>query len=100
MNETAAADLLETIVAAARCSVEARAQALPIAALRQRVTRQPNGEGFRQALSTSAPPRVIAECKRRSPSKGILREQYEPATHAATYAAAGAAAISVLTEPT
>ena len=43
---------------------------------------------------------MIAECKRRSPSKGILRADYDAAAHAAAYAAAGAAAISVLTEPT
>jgi indole-3-glycerol phosphate synthase len=43
---------------------------------------------------------VIAECKRRSPSRGILREDYRPAEHASSYATAGAAAISVLTEPT
>jgi indole-3-glycerol phosphate synthase len=43
---------------------------------------------------------VIAECKRRSPSRGILRDDYRPAEHARAYAEAGAAAISVLTEPT
>ena len=43
--------------------------------------------------------RVIAECKRRSPSKGVLRAQYDPVEIAGQYADAGAAAVSVLTEP-
>ena len=62
--------------------------------------RRPNGEGFVRALRDGASPRVIAECKRRSPSRGILRQDYRPAEHAKAYADAGAAAISVLTEPT
>jgi len=43
---------------------------------------------------------VIAECKRRSPSRGVLRADYDPVAIARAYADAGAAAISVLTEPT
>jgi len=43
--------------------------------------------------------RAIAEVKRSSPSAGVLREQYEPATIAMAYEKAGASAISVLTEP-
>ena len=42
---------------------------------------------------------VIAECKRRSPSRGVLRAAYDPVAIAAGYERAGAAAISVLTEP-
>jgi indole-3-glycerol phosphate synthase len=94
------ADLLETIVAASRRAVEVRDQRTPLAELRQRMQRRARGNLFRDALSESAAPRIIAECKRRSPSKGILRQDYDAASHAAAYAAAGAAAISVLTEPT
>jgi indole-3-glycerol phosphate synthase len=43
--------------------------------------------------------RVIAECKRRSPSAGWLRERFEPVALAAAYQEGGAAAISVVTEP-
>lgn len=54
--------------------------------------------GFREALSAPGV-RVIAEVKRRSPSAGVLREPLRPAELAAAYARAGAAAVSVVTEP-
>jgi indole-3-glycerol phosphate synthase len=97
----AAPDLLATITAAARRITEIRRAQVPEAALETQASkRSPDGEAFRRALRDGASPRVIAECKRRSPSRGVLREQYDAAAHAASYAAAGAAAISVLTEPT
>ena len=100
---TTAPDLLATIVAATECSVRDRARTTPIDALYDRARaagRQPRGASFERALRDSTAPRIIAECKRRSPSRGILRAAYDPAAHAAAYEAAGAAAISVLTEPT
>jgi indole-3-glycerol phosphate synthase len=103
MSGTAAVssgDLLETIVAATRHIVATREQAMPLEQLATTASRRPRGQAFIDALRSSPAPRVIAECKRRSPSRGILRQDYSPAAHAASYAAAGAAAISVLTEPT
>ena len=94
------ADLLETIVAATRRAVQGRKETASADALLRQATRKPRGDRFRSALRESAAPRIIAECKRRSPSRGILRHAYDPAAHAASYARAGAAAISVLTEPT
>ena len=94
-------DLLATIAAAARRITEVRAETIPLAMVETAAAnRRPDGAGFLRALRDGASPRVIAECKRRSPSRGILREDYDAADHARAYAAAGAAAISVLTEPT
>ena len=94
-------DLLAAIVAGARRMVEIRRERVPEAAIeRAAADRRPNAGGFIRALRDGASPRVIAECKRRSPSRGILRDDYRPAEHARAYASAGAAAFSVLTEPT
>ena len=95
------ADLLETIVAATRRIVETRQQAEPFAALAARAAAAPSRAGrFTAALARTDRINVIAECKRRSPSRGVLRADYDPVAIASGYEAAGAAAISVLTEPT
>jgi indole-3-glycerol phosphate synthase len=95
------ADLLETIVAATRRIVEVREAAQPLAQMAERAEAVLSRPGrFFGALSVADQINVIAECKRRSPSKGVLRTEYDPVAIATGYADAGAAAISVLTEPT
>jgi indole-3-glycerol phosphate synthase len=97
----AGADLLETIVAATRRIVDVRQAVEPIAALAERALAGASHSGrFYDALAGTSRLNVIAECKRRSPSKGVLRTEYEPVAIATAYDEAGAAAISVLTEPT
>ena len=68
---TASASLLATIVAATRRGVDVRAAARPPATIERDIARRPRGEAFAAAVSSSPAPRIIAECKRRSPSRGI-----------------------------
>jgi indole-3-glycerol phosphate synthase len=97
----AGADLLGTIVAATRRIVAVREAREPLAEIARRAERRaPRPGAFRDALARPGGPHVIAECKRRSPSRGVLRAAYDAAAVARGYAAAGAAAVSVLTEPT
>ena len=72
------ADVLEAIVAAARHAAAVREAATPAGALDQAAVRRPDGKGFARALRETEFPRIIAECKRRSPSRGILRRDYDP----------------------
>lgn len=95
------ADLLATIVAATRRIVEVRSERESPAAVAARADAAPRASGrFRGALERRDRLNVIAECKRRSPSRGVLRADYDAVAIARGYEEAGAAAISVLTEPT
>jgi indole-3-glycerol phosphate synthase len=95
------ADLLETIVAATRRVTTVRAEREPIGALAKRAERvTPRPGVFTAALERADRVNVVAECKRRSPSRGVLRKEYDAVAIAKAYSVAGAAAISVLTEPT
>lgn len=93
-------DLLQAVVAASHRSADERERLVPRAALeRDARTRPAGGAAFRASLASPGV-RIIAECKRRSPSRGVLRAAYDPVAIARGYETAGAAAISVLTEPT
>jgi indole-3-glycerol phosphate synthase len=94
--------LLEAFVGAARRAAAERARLEPADALEARALAMPaRVEAFRSALAGRPNSiRVIAECKRRSPSRGILARDYAADVVAAAYERAGAAAVSVLTEPT
>jgi indole-3-glycerol phosphate synthase len=93
-----APDLLKAIVAAARARIAAEQARVTTRALEEIIGTAPPSRGFRRRLAQPGR-NVIAECKRRSPSRGVLRRNYDPAAIASSYEAAGAAAISVLTEP-
>ena len=90
------ADILNEIVAAKRREVQRLKTETPIAALQDRIAAQPPPLNLAGALWGDEV-RVIAEIKKASPSKGILRHDFDPAALARIYADNGAAAISVLT---
>ena len=98
---TATPDLLGTIVAATEKITEVRRERESLQTLERRAAAfTPRGDAFLMALSRPGRANVIAECKRRSPSRGVLAADYDPVAIARQYEAGGAAAISVLTEPT
>ncbi|MGI8616869.1 MAG: indole-3-glycerol phosphate synthase TrpC [Actinomycetota bacterium] len=68
-------------------------------ALMARASSMPPVRDLEGALRAAAPPALIAEVKRASPSAGVIAEQANPSVLARGYEAGGAAAISVLTEP-
>lgn len=93
--------VLDRIVAAVRQRLEDSPAPPDLGLVSLDAARRRRREGLRslrQAL-TANDPAVIAECKRRSPSAGVLRPDFDPCALARAYAAAGAAAISVVTEP-
>jgi len=92
--------LLAAMVAAARRTATERERGDSRAHVeRAAETMTPRGRLFEETLRRPGL-RVIAECKRRSPSRGVLRPRYDPVAIAASYENGGAAAISVLTEST
>jgi indole-3-glycerol phosphate synthase len=98
---TAIPDILARILARKRAELDAARAEVPLAEMQQRAAAAPPPRDFVGALRAriaSGRPAVIAEMKRASPSKGLLRADFDPAAIARAYEAAGAACLSVLTD--
>lgn len=94
-------DVLQRILARKHVEVAQRRQALPGAVLRARADAMPPTRGFAAAVAAriaAGEPAVIAEVKKASPSRGVIRADFDPAAIARGYAAGGAACLSVLTD--
>jgi indole-3-glycerol phosphate synthase len=89
--------ILDRIVAHKRGELAAAKAAAPLAHLRERAPRAPAVRDFARALRRPGVA-LIAEVKKASPSRGVLRADFDPVALATEYAAASAAAISVLTD--
>ena len=90
-------EILATIAAHVREVVAVRQRELPLSGLRERLLFVAPTRGFAKALS-DAGRHIVAEVKKASPSKGLIRADFDPVAIAKDYAAHGASAISVLTE--
>ena len=92
--------ILDEILAYKADFVAARRSQVPEETLRARVTDLPPCRGFVRAMQAAAAtgPAVIAEVKKASPSKGVIRPDFDPVAIARRYHANGAAAISCLTD--
>jgi indole-3-glycerol phosphate synthase len=94
-------DILEKILAVKRGEIAAARRRLPEPELRARATASPPPRDFAGALRrklAAGEAAVIAEVKKASPSKGVLRADFDPAAIAQSYARHGAACLSVLTD--
>jgi indole-3-glycerol phosphate synthase len=94
-------DVLEKILAAKRREVADSRAHVPPGEIEKRALRASPPRGFERALRArigAGRPGVIAEIKRASPSKGLIRADFDPARIARSYEAHGAACLSVLTD--
>jgi len=94
-------DILQTILARKAQEIRERSTRTSLAQLRARAAEAPTPRGFARALRARiamGKAAVIAEIKKASPSKGVIRADFHPARIARSYEAGGAACLSVLTD--
>jgi indole-3-glycerol phosphate synthase len=94
-------NILGKIIARKFEEIDERQRQVSIAGLRELIAQQSACRGFEMALRrvvNAGDPAVIAEVKKASPSKGLIRADFDPAAIARSYQAAGAACLSVLTD--
>lgn len=94
-------DILQRILARKAEEVAARSAARPLAEMRAQAADMPPARGFAAAIEAriaAGDPAVIAEIKKASPSRGVIRPDFDPVVIARSYEAGGAACLSVLTD--
>ncbi|MBT4163152.1 MAG: indole-3-glycerol phosphate synthase TrpC [Gammaproteobacteria bacterium] len=94
-------NILETIVEKKREEVAVRRREIPVDQLKQQIRAQNHPRGFIDAIRKKTRRRqaaIIAEIKKASPSKGVIREDFNPAAIARSYERSGASCLSVLTD--
>ena len=90
--------VLDKIVSKKREEIAAAKERASIESLRELLADAPPVRSFFDALAADGPIKLIAEVKKASPSKGVIREDFDPVAIAKSYASSGATCISVLTD--
>ena len=90
--------ILDKIIAHKKTEIEEQKNLIPLDEIKLRLSDVDDVRGFKKAISRSRKVNLIAEIKKASPSKGIIRKDFDPSAIAEIYEQSGASSISVLTD--